>query len=233
MTLLLCPHCFTWGEPRSGSCPTCCGAVDADAPDPDAETLARTIGPVTHCLGEVFTPRRLLPERGLLYATGSAGGGGGGLFFLPHRPEVRLERPDDDGGFGGALVGTVAAAVWTPLMVLGPLWRLTRTRPRRRVVFEPVDVPADGAAADGAADGVRPVAPVRSADLLAEHLVANPGAFFVPRRSVRFVRRRGRRWTVECLHRPALRFRALSDPRGVRANLEALDRTPRWCGVLA
>ena len=224
MTLLLCPHCFTWGEPRAGCCPGCFGAVDADAPDPDAETLAALIGPVEHCLGEVFTPRRLLPDRGLLYATGPAGGGGaangGGLFFLPHRPEVRFERPgEEDGGLGGALVGTVAAAVWTPLVVLGPLWKLTRTRPRRRVVFEPVDVPADP--------------PRESAGLCAEHLMANPGAFFVPRDSVRSVRRRGRRWTVECLHRPAVRFRALSDPRGVRANFEALDRTTRWCGVLA
>ncbi|MEM9703175.1 MAG: hypothetical protein AAF907_12100 [Planctomycetota bacterium] len=218
MSWLLCPHCLTWVRLNGGFCPRCNGRVDSAEPDPTLPELASRLGEPDGCLGEVRIGRagfsqRGLPERGLLVTTDR------GLFFLPHRPEVVVE-PGEPPSLG------VSAAWWAVGMTVGPL-ALAAPAARllgfgggggeRRVVFEP-----------------RPVENGDSATL-AEHLMADPGAFFLARPAVRVIRRSGpwpvKGWTIECDGRPPVRFAALSDPAGVRRGLAELARTDRWHGA--
>ena len=208
--------------PRGTCCPQCVGRIDAEEPDPAPDALAGRIGAAVGCVGEVRVTRhgasqKKLPDRGLLIPTDR------GLFFLPHRPEVVVE-PAEPATLG------VAAAWWAAGLTVGPLalalpaarllglgggWPGTA---ERRLVYEP-----------------RPVEPGDPA-ALAEHLMADPGAFFLSREAVRVIRRTGpwpaKGWTAECDARPAVRFAALSDPRGVRAGLRELSATDLWHGAI-
>ena len=215
-----------WVTPRGGACPLCVRPLDPAAADPPLGEVADRIGPVTHCLGEVRVRRRDLPDRGLLLATAGDARGGGGLFFLPHRPEVVIE-PGAAAEPGLGLVWALAGLVGGPAALLAPALRLLSgddwSGDRKRTVYEPEPVPAAGAPGGGGR-------------LLAEHLMANPGAFFLPRGDVRGVRERlprpWRGWVAECVGRPPVRWRPLSDPAGVRRELAALGRTAAWIGVV-
>ena len=216
MSWLLCPRCLTWVRPAADACPLCVGPLDPAAADPTAAQLAARLGEVTACVGEVLVPRRTLPGRGLLLATTR------GLFFLPHRPEVVVE-PGEGPTPGVNLAWSLAGLAVGPLALLVPATRwlgFGATGDRRRVVFEPRPVPAGGG---GGA-------------VLAEHLMADPGAFFLDRADVRLIRRTGpwpaRGWTAECVGRPAVRWRALSDPAGVDAGLRRAARTDAWHGAV-
>ena len=216
MSWLLCPRCFAWVTPHGGACPFCAGPLDPSAPDPTAGELADRIGTVTVCAGEVRVPRRVLPSRGLLLATTR------GLFFLPHRPEVVVE-PGEGRDPAIGLVWSLAGLAVGPTALLIPAARwlgFGGGGERRRVAFEPRPVPV------GAGGGA----------VLAEHLMADPGAFFLPRSDVRLIRPTGpwpaRGWTAECVGRPPVRWRALSDPAGVRAGLEEINRTDAWHGAI-
>ena len=215
MSWLLCARCLEWVSPRGGCCPLCAGALDEAAGDPTPAELAERVGLPTGCLGEVKVRRRSLPGRGLLVTTTR------GLFFLPHRPEV-VEDPADRPGLGvtvgwwavGLAVGPAALAVPAARWLGFGGWG----RADRRTVYEPRRV-EEG---DGAA--------------LVEHLMADPGAFFLAREDVRALAPAGpwplTGWTAECRHRAPVRFAALSDPGGVRAAVAELGRADAWCGAV-
>lgn len=221
MSWLLCPHCLTWVRPGGDGCPRCLGRIDPSAEDPTLEELAERLGPALGCLGEVRVARsgysqRELPNRGLLVTTA------GGLFFLPHRPEVVIE-PGEPPALSVSVAWWAAGLTVGPLALVAPTARLLGFGAgwgggERRLVYEP-----------------RRVEPGEAAPL-AEHLMADPGAFFLPRSAVRVIRRSGpwpvRGWKIECDGRPALRFAALSDPAGVGRGLRALARTDLWHGVI-
>ena len=221
MSLLLCPRCLAWVAARAGACPLCAGVLDPAAPDVPAAELADRLGGVTGCVGEVVVAgvrRKGLPDRGLLLTTAR------GLFFLPHRPEVVVD-PGEPPAPGVGVLWSLAGLTVGPAALAIPAvrWLGFGGGPRRRVVFEPRDV-------TGA-----------TADVLAEHLMADPGAFFLDRNDVRLIRPTGlflmngrpsTGWTAECVGRPAVRWRALSDPAGVRAGLRDAGRAGVWHGAV-
>ncbi len=220
MSWLLCPHCLTWVTPRGEACPRCNGRVDPSDADPSPGDLADRLGPALGCVGEVRVIRRAafdnrLPDRGLLVSAA------GGLFFLPHRPEVALD-PGEPPSLGATVAWWAAGLTVGPLALIPTAARLLGLGGggvgERRVVYEPRRVEGGDAAA------------------LAEHLMADPGAFFLPREAVRVIRRTGpwpvKGWTVECDGRPPVRFTALSDPAGVRRGLRDLGRTDLWHGAV-
>lgn len=204
--LVLCRECYSWAEPREEACPVCRGTLDLNQPDPTPEDLRGVIGRVERCLGEVRTPRKLLPDRGLLYLTS------GGLFFLPH-DVARLSVSPAVWSASDSLLWAVAGLVWSPLALAGALLKLKGSGPREVVVPIPRRVPSG--------DFETP----------ASLLMDDPGSFFVPWRSVRLVRRTWRGWIVECRDRAPVRFRPkqpLTFAQGVR---EAAYGTS-WEGAL-
>ena len=220
MSLLLCPRCLAWVAARGGACPLCAGALDPAAPDVPADELAARIGPADGCVGEVIVAgagRRGLPDRGLLLTTAR------GLFFLPHRPEVVVDPGEAPAPGVGLLWHALALAVGpAALAVPAVRWLGFGGGPRRRVVFEPRDWRAAGGGVGGG--------------MLSEHLMADPGAFFLARECVRLIRPAGpwpaRGWTAECVGRPPVRWRALSDPAGVRAGLRDAGAAGVWHGAV-
>ena len=227
MSWLLCPRCLTWAVPKAGACPLCVGPLDPAAPDVPAGELAGRVGRPERCVGEVVVAgagRRGLPDRGLLLTTagGAAPPGGGGLFFLPHRPEVVVDPGEPPAPGVGALWSLAGLAVGpAALAVPAVRWLGFGGGPRRRVVWEPRDWAPRGGD------------PARE---LAEHLMADPGAFFLAREDVRLIRPSGpwpaAGWTAECVGRPPVRWRALSDPVGVRAGLRAAGAAGVWHGAV-
>lgn len=217
MSWLLCPYCLTWVRPGGGRCPRCLGRVDPATADPSLDELADRLGPATGCVGEVRVVRhgfsqKELPNRGLLVTTER------GLFFLPHRPEVALD-PAEPPSLGVTVAWWAAGLTAGPLALVVPTARLLGFGGGdRRLVFEPRPFEHGDAAT------------------LAEHLMADPGAFFLSREAVRVIRRSGpwpvKGWTAECDGRPAVRFAALSDPVGVRRGLKTLARTDLWHGAV-
>lgn len=204
--LVLCRECYSWAEPRGDSCPVCRGPLDLDQPDPTPEELRGLIGPVERCLGEVRTPRALLPDRGLLYLTS------GGLLFLPHDVS-RLAVAPAGWSASASLLWALASVVWSPLAVAGAIFRLRANRPREIVLPMP-----------------RRLA-VGEAELPAAFLMDDPGAFFIPRRSVRLVRRAWRGWVVECGDRRPVKFRP-AEPAAFAAGLEDAAGGSKWAGVV-
>ena len=97
--IVVCSHCLTWAEPQADRCTECGVAVDIDAPDPDAESLAWRLGEPLLELGPVRLDRRGWPSLGRLVATSE------GLLFLPDfvpRPngaiEPRIKEADNMAG---------------------------------------------------------------------------------------------------------------------------------------
>ena len=231
MSLLLCPRCLAWVAARAGACPLCAGDLDPAAPDVPPAELADRLGGVTGCVGEVVVAgvrRKGLPDRGLLLTTAR------GLFFLPHRPELVVD-PGEPPAPGVGVLWSLAGLTVGPAALAIPAvrWLGFGGGPRRRVVFEPRDwrVGNGGGADGGGADG----------GILAEHLMADPGAFFLAREDVRLIRPTGlflmngrpfQGWTAECVGRPPVRWRALSDPAGVRAGLRDAGRAGVWHGAV-
>lgn len=204
--LVLCRECYSWAEPRGDACPVCRGTLDVDQPDPTPEQLRDAIGRVERCLGEVATPRKLLPDRGLLHLTT------GGLLFLPHDVS-RLSIPAADWSPWSTLLWGAAAVVWSPLAVAGAVVRLRAAGPREVVVPVPRRL--------ALGDDVSPAA----------LLMDDPGAFFIPRGRVRLVHRTWRGWVVECSDRGAVRFRP-REPAAFAAGLEDAACGAGWVGVV-
>ena len=219
MNWLLCPRCLSWVAARAGACPLCAGDLDPAAPDVPPGELAARLGDATGCVGEVVVSgvrRKGLPDRGLLLTTAR------GLFFLPHRPEVVID-PGEPPAPGVGVLWSLAGLTVGPAALAVPAvrWLGFGGGPRRRVVFEPRDWRAGRAGGGG---------------VLAEHLMADPGAFFLAREDVRLIRPAGpwpaRGWVAECVGRPPVRWRALSDPAGVRAGLRDAGRAGVWHGAV-
>lgn len=204
--LVLCRECYSWAEPREDACPVCRGMLDLSQPDPSPEDLRGVIGRVERCLGEVTTPRKLLPDRGLLYLTS------GGLFFLPHDVS-RLPVPPAGWSASASLMWALAAVVWSPLAIAGALLRLKANGPREVVIPIPRRVPSGDFEAP------------------ASFLMDDPGSFFIPRRSVRLVRRTWRGWLVECRDRSPVRFRP-KDSAAFAAGVRDATCGTSWAGVV-
>jgi hypothetical protein len=172
MSFLLCHECFTWVEPTEERCPDCLHTLDASTPDPSVDRLRVVIGDVVCPVGECQVRRKLLPDRGTLYATTN------GFLFLPHHTEQYIEYVPPD-GTATSLLWSLAAMVWSPLALVLPFVKSSPRVPRRVQISRPRIVP-----------------PAQS-DCLPDLLIQNPGAFFVPANSIRLVARRWRRWTIE------------------------------------
>lgn len=172
MALLLCHECYFWVPPRNGRCPECDHGIDSGSPDPSADALDRVVGSALRPLGGVHMPRRLLPERGTLYETAN------GLYFLPHVMLRRLELVERTEA-GRSLMWTLASVAFAPLILVLPFLRFRKLTQEEVPVFEPAPLPD----------------PER--DQLGRRLLENPGAFFVPRKSIRRLKRRRGRWIIE------------------------------------
>lgn len=180
--LILCRECYSWAEPKADLCPICAVTLDLNQPDPTLETLEEAIGPIELCLGEVITPRKLLPDRGMLYGTS------GGLLFVPHDLS-RTTVPSQSWPASASLLWAVAAVLWSPLAVAGALLRFKMMQPREILLPVPRRLK----------EGESTVA--------AAQLMDDPGTFFIPRRSIRIIRRTWRGWTIDCHDRKPIWFR--------------------------
>jgi hypothetical protein len=204
--LALCRECYSWAEPREDACPVCRGTLDLNQPDPTPEDLRDVIGRVERCLGEVTTPRKLLPDRGLLYLTS------GGLFFLPH-DVTRVPVLPAGWSASDSLMWALAALVWSPLAIAGALLRFKAAGLREIVIPIPRRLPSG------------------DYELPASFLMDDPGSFFIPRRSVRLVRRTWRGWLVECRDRAPIRFRA-KEPTAFAAGITNATYESSWAGIV-
>lgn len=206
MALLLCHECYTWVPPRDGRCPECDHGVDAATADPPVESLDRVIGAALRPLGGVQMARRMLPERGTLYETAN------GLYFLPHVMQRRVELVEKTQA-GRSLMWTLASIAFAPLILALPFLRTRKLIQQEVPVFEPAPLP----------EGER--------DQLGRKLMENPGAFFVPRNSIRRLKRRRRRWVIERRVGRPLKLRPESDDGTLREELQQLLRRDGWRGV--
>lgn len=180
--LILCQECYSWAEPTSDVCPFCAVSLDPNQPDPTLESLEDLIGPIEFCLGEVTTPRRLLPDRGMLYGTR------GGLLFIPHDLSRRVI-PAQPWTASASLLWATAALLWSPLAIAGALLRFKTIRPAEILLPIPRPVPEGNPSA------------------AASQLMDDPGVFFVPRRNIRCLRRTWRGWTIDCRDRKPIVLR--------------------------
>ena len=205
MAFLLCHDCFSWVEPADGRCPECHQAVDPSVSDPPLAALQAVIGELVQPLGAVRVPRRTLPEYGTLYVTTN------GLCFVPHQAVYPLQDVEVPGT--PSLFWTLAAVLWSPLMFITPLVRTRQIRKRRIQVLQPRRFEA------GESDG------------LSWLLMQDPGTFFIPRRLIRRIRQRRRRWTIERLQGTPVRIEAQTDRREFRARMTELLTSSSWQGL--
>ena len=134
MPLLLCHDCYTWVEPADERCPLCQQTLDAGTPDPPLERLRQVVGRVEFGLGEVVVPRRMLPGRGMLYATTT------GLLFVPHRVEHVVRT--DTAPPASSVMWTLAAMFWTPVLLIIPFVKLLRSSNPRVAILVPEFLPS-------------------------------------------------------------------------------------------
>lgn len=207
MALLLCHDCFTWIEPRNDRCPDCECAVESSTPDPSTFELQETIGGIVNALGQVVVARRRVPNRGILYQTTN------GLVFIPHQTEKITQM--DDGGGGMAMAWTIAALIWSPLMLVLPFVRPKQPKIKQVQVAFPQVVTSD------------------QSHRLAGMLMANPGVFFIPRRAVRALRRRRSAWLIERMHAVAVRIRPEQGSRLFHHRMRELSLSEPWRQDLA
>ena len=207
MSFLLCHECYAWVEPRGDRCSHCGQIVDPEATDPPLSTLAAAIGDLRHLVGEIRVRRKRLPELGLLYATSQ------GLLFVPHRTVYAMQTVEGQGA-GASLFWTLATAVWSPLMLVAPFVRTRRTQEQAVPVADPQYLEPD--------DSSR----------LPELLMEDPGVFYIPRRTIRSLRRRRHTWTVERALATPLKFRAEGDRALFHRQMTELLRSPLWRGLV-
>ena len=203
MSLLLCHECYSWVEPRYDRCPDCECVVESSTPDPSPGELQEAIGKIESALGQVVVGRRGVPNRGILYQTTN------GLAFVPHQLEHIIQAGEESGGTI-TVVWTIAALVWSPLMLILPFVRARQGKPRRVQVAFPQVITSD------------------QSHRLAELLMDNPGVFFIPRRCVRSVRRRRNAWTIERVHAVPVRFKPEQGSRVFRHRMQHLSDSEPW-----
>ena len=205
MAFLLCHDCYSWVEPADGRCPECRESVDPSATDPPLSTLKSVIGELSQPVGPVRVRRRLLPERGTLYATTN------GLCFVPHKAVYVMRDVEVSGP--PSLFWTLATILWSPLMFVMPLVRSKQHRQQRIQTLQPRDLSPED-------------------DQLPLLLMQDPGTFFVPLRSIRHIRRRRRRWIIERRQGASVRFQAEHDDRALRHRMSELLASPTWQGLM-
>jgi len=203
MRLLLCHECYFWVAPRNGRCPECDHAVDSAVPDPPAEKLDRDIGSAVRPLGCVCLQREMLPERGTLYETEH------GLYFVPHEMKREVEFVEKTEA-GRSLFWTLVSIAFPPLILILPFVRFRKLRAEEVPVFEPKPMDEEQ----------------RSA--LGHLLLENPGAFYVPRKSIRRLKRRRRRWIIERRFGSALRLTPEHDGGRLDHELNDLISREPW-----
>jgi hypothetical protein len=109
-----------------------------------------------------------------------------------------------DFGTGVSLLWTLAAMIWTPLVLINAFCRPRATRRQPVPVLIPCRLWPD------------------ESDRLPALLMENPGAFFVPQRSIRHVHRGRRHWRIDRREGTALLIRPLSDAAAFRTQFAAL-----------
>lgn len=208
MALLLCHECFFWVSPRGGRCPECDHAVDSGVADPPTDALDRLIGPAIQPIGSVRLRRDLLPDRGMLYETAN------GLYFVPHVVTRRVELVEKSQP-GRSLLWMLASIAFTPLILVLPFMRFKRLTAEEVPSFEPCRLTAE------------------QRTRLGELLMQNPGAFFIPRNSIRRFARRWRRWVIERRHGKVLKFQPETDPQEFERQLHGLLNQDGWRSITA
>lgn len=205
MAFLLCHDCYSWVEPAEGRCPECQQAVDPSASDPPPATLQSVMGTLVGPLGMVRVRRRMLPEHGTLYLTTT------GLCFVPHQAVYVTQEVEVPAG--SSALWSLAAVVWSPLSLILPLIRTKRVQQQRVQILEPRTL-GDG-----------------DSDRLPLLLMQDPGAFFIPQRIIRRIRRRRGRWIIERMHGSPVKLSPETDRRALHTRMTDLLATPAWQGV--
>lgn len=171
MSIRLCQECSQWVWTRAGRCPDCQDALpETNNPDESTSRFQTLIGTVHGRIGYVRIPRRKLPAEGVLYETER------GLFFLPHQTVTRTRLVESH---SSSPMWTVAAALWTPLVILLPFLKGQQLKEQPVQETEPVRLTRD------------------NLHLLPELLSRHPGSFFVPLSAVRSIRAKPNQWKIE------------------------------------
>jgi hypothetical protein len=204
MALFLCHDCYSWVEPFGEHCPECLQVVDPSRPDPSLERLEEVFGRIVLRVGEVRVNRRMLPDRGTLFATTN------GLIFLPDQVD-RVIDDIDPGHSTESLLWAMAGLVWSPLHLIS-LWK-RRARPTRKGVvrvFRPHFLTE------------------RDSHRLPGMLMQNPGVFFIPRRLIRSASRLFDRWRIDRYHATTVKFRPHTDGERFHERFAELLACDNW-----
>lgn len=207
MAFLLCHECYSWVEPQDGRCPECVNGFDPATPDPPLHELQMAIGQIISRVGEVKVQRKMLPDRGMLYATSN------GLFFLPHEMQHITRMVENNGG-GTSLLLLLAGMIWAPLGLLLPFLKTSRLQAAKIKILRPRFLTPD--------DSHR----------LAELLMENPGVFFVPKKSILAMRRRRKHWLIERRQSPRLKLKPSANTGRFESRMAELAECRTWESVL-
>jgi len=206
MPFFLCHECFSWVEPTGERCSQCQLVLDVSAPDPPLRWFEEAIGDL-HCqIGEVHVRRRMLPDRGMLYATAN------GLFFLPHQL-AESAAPADPDAVETSLLWTVASLVWTPFAIVLPFVKAQLMQSAMIPVFEPHLLKQE------------------DSHLLPVLLMQNPGVFFVPNRSIRLIRRQRTQWRIDRTAGPPLKLNPVDGKKSFQRKMAELVHSRAWHGM--
>lgn len=171
-SLLLCGECYSWVMPAGGHCPECLAALQPETPDPPMDHLGSIMGSLQSKLGYCRAVRRGGDVPGTLYLTNT------GFFFIPHRVEQSLEEHDGP-----------PEKSWFLLLgeLLFPLFRVfswvnllhgSKRQVSVTTFYPMLLLPEDG-------------------PYLPQLLMANPGAFFLPRERVQALYHTRGKWTID------------------------------------
>ncbi len=207
MSFVLCHECFSWVEPQDGCCPDCLDVLELGRPDPTPDQLQLTIGNITCLMGEIRIRRKLLPDTGMLYATTN------GLYFIPHQPEHVTELVEAS-PMGSSILWSLAAIIWTPLMLVLPFVRLKQLTPRRVQLLHPQHLTPD------------------DSNQLPLYLLENPGVFFVPLKSIQLVEQNWKSWTIHRIHGSAIKLKPVTDTRLFHNRMAELIGLNSWQHVM-
>lgn len=203
MSFLLCHECYSWVEPENERCPECDHSLDSAAPDPPLEFLAADIGTILFRIGEASVRRKMLPDRGMVYATTN------GLYFLPHRLEHVTHLIEEDSP-GSSLLWSLASLVWTPLILVAPFLKSRQVTPKQTPVLRPHYLTRE------------------ESQQLPELLMQNPGVFFVPQKSIRLVIRKRSHWRIERLQGQTLKLTPIGNRQRFHDRMNELVASERW-----
>jgi hypothetical protein len=180
--------------------------MDVSTPDPPLRWFEEAIGDLQCQLGSVHVRRRLLPDRGMLYATAN------GLFFLPHQLAKSAAAADHD-AVETSLLFAVASLVWTPFAIVLPFVKAQLMQSAMSPAFEPHLLNQE------------------DSHLLPMLLMQNPGVFFVPNRSIRLIRRKRMQWRIDRVTGPPLRINPVDEKRIFQQKMTEFVSARAWHGM--